>query len=170
MVTFQRFHTSISACETCTHARTKYFGSGKQLHASTSVPYLHCYHRLPFFFCGIGSDQLRIDRHLHVCARSIATFGKARARNKLACTFDLDCCRAAVHAPALCLRSGSGARPMPRPKMPCTRGCHSRRRRRLDAHRGAAGSQGNELNATTSLESRSSRRSTFDNAHARLAE
>ena len=24
-----------------------------------------------------------------------------RARNKLACTFDLDCCRAAVHAPAL---------------------------------------------------------------------
>jgi hypothetical protein len=60
-----RFHTaSISACETCTHARTKYFGSVKQLHASTSVQ-LHCYHRLPFFLRHrIGSPA---DRSASAC-------------------------------------------------------------------------------------------------------
>ena len=49
-----------------------------------------------------------------------------------------------VHAPALCLRSGSGATHAKGQRCSCTRGCHLRRR--LDAHR-AVGSQDSEPNA-----------------------
>lgn len=139
------------------HARTRAPNILGQLNNSMPArAYSYTATTVCLFFCGIGSDHLRIDRHLHVCTRTIATFfGESERARAPATSWPARLISTAVARRCMHQQSVSG--PV-RARDPCQ--CQRCRARVVatrdgdwtDAHRGAVGSQRNELNATTSLD------------------